>query len=143
MRSLVRATRGFLLFFCFCDMMIASPYVAIADEDITVAVSDFTNSTGRFRYDEFEKSIPEMLKTDLSRIGDIVVVERSKLEAILQEQAESDADGTYLLQFPAISGAIVNGPTKPAPKKPDLEVVATNPSAEKKTERKGKLRVIK
>ena len=58
-----------------------------AAQEITVAVADFTNGTGQFRLDSFEKSVPEMLKTELSRIGSIVVVERSKLESVLAEQA--------------------------------------------------------
>jgi TolB-like protein len=74
----------------------ASPVQAIAPSPaltpdstaITVAVLDFKNSSGRFSLDVLEKSIPEMLKTELSQNNDaILVVERQKLEMILQEQA--------------------------------------------------------
>lgn len=55
---------------------------------ITVAVLDFKNSSGLFNLDVLEKNVPEMLKTELSRPGSgIWVVERQKLEMILQEQA--------------------------------------------------------
>jgi TolB-like protein len=55
---------------------------------ITVAVLDFKNNSGMFSLDPLEKSIPEMLKTELSRSGSrLLVVERQKIEAILQEQA--------------------------------------------------------
>jgi TolB-like protein len=57
---------------------------------ITVAVLDFKNNSGMFSLDALEKSIPEMLKTELSRAKSrLLVVERQKLEAILQEQALS------------------------------------------------------
>ncbi|MDZ7290523.1 MAG: CsgG/HfaB family protein [candidate division KSB1 bacterium] len=55
---------------------------------ITLAVLDFKNNSGLFTLDALEKSIPEMLKTELSRSPSrLLVVERQKLEKILQEQA--------------------------------------------------------
>ncbi len=55
---------------------------------LTVAVLDFKNNSGLFNLDMLEKNVPEMLKTELSRTGSrIWVVERQKLEMILQEQA--------------------------------------------------------
>ncbi|NUM78877.1 hypothetical protein HUU40_31350, partial [candidate division KSB1 bacterium] len=55
---------------------------------ITVAVLDFKNNSGQFNLDVLEKNVPEMLKTELSRAGSgIWVVERQKLEMVLQEQA--------------------------------------------------------
>lgn len=55
---------------------------------ITVAVLDFKNNSGQFHLDVLEKNVPEILKTELSRAGSgIWVVERQKLEMILQEQA--------------------------------------------------------
>jgi TolB-like protein len=55
---------------------------------ITLAVLDFKNNSGLFALDGLEKSLPEMLKTELSRpASPLLVVERQKLEAILQEQA--------------------------------------------------------
>ena len=55
---------------------------------ITVAVVDFKNGSGMFSLDALERNVPEMLKTELSHAGaGIVVVERRKLEMILQEQA--------------------------------------------------------
>ncbi len=54
---------------------------------ITLAVMDFKNNSSIFGYDRLERAIPEMLKTELSRSSEIVVVERSKIESILAEQA--------------------------------------------------------
>ena len=54
---------------------------------IVVAVLDFKNNSGMFALDDLEKSVPEMLKTELSRPGSgLFVVERQKLEAVFQEQ---------------------------------------------------------
>ncbi|KAA0227709.1 hypothetical protein EDS67_14115 [candidate division KSB1 bacterium] len=65
------------------------PTVAPPDSAaITVAVLDFKNNSGQFNLDVLEKNVPEMLKTELSRAGSgIWVVERQKLEMVLQEQA--------------------------------------------------------
>jgi TolB-like protein len=55
---------------------------------IVVAVLDFKNNSGIFSLDDLEKSVPEMLKTEISRRGSkLSVVERQKLETILREQA--------------------------------------------------------
>jgi TolB-like protein len=55
---------------------------------ITLAVLNFKNNSGQFALDALEKSVPEMLKTELSRSASrLLVVEREKLETILQEQA--------------------------------------------------------
>lgn len=69
------------------------PTVAASDSTaITVAVLDFKNNSRQFNLDVLEKNVPEMLKTELSRLGSgIWVVERQKLEMILQEQALAQA----------------------------------------------------
>ncbi len=55
---------------------------------IIVAVVDFKNNSGIFSLDDLEKSVPEMLKTELSSRGSkLSVVERQKLETIMREQA--------------------------------------------------------
>lgn len=58
---------------------------------IRIAVLDFKNNTGHFALDELEKTAAEMLKTELSRSAGLVVVERQRLEGILQEQALGQA----------------------------------------------------
>lgn len=55
--------------------------------NLTLAVMDFKNNSSVFGYDRLERAIPEMLKTELSRSPEILVVERSKIESILKEQA--------------------------------------------------------
>jgi TolB-like protein len=54
---------------------------------MTVAIADFKNNTDSFYLDDWEKSIPEFLKSELSKSEKIVIVERRQLEAVLQEQA--------------------------------------------------------
>jgi TolB-like protein len=56
---------------------------------MTVAIADFKNNTDSFYLDDWEKSIPEFLKSELSKSEKIVIVERRQLEAVLQEQALS------------------------------------------------------
>lgn len=58
---------------------------------VTLAVMDFKNNSSVFGYDRLERTLPEMLKTELSRSPEIVVVERSKIESILKEQALAQA----------------------------------------------------
>lgn len=58
-----------------------------AEEKISLAVLDFKNNSSIIRFDRLEKAVPEMLKTELSQYQGIVVVERSKIESILSEQA--------------------------------------------------------
>ncbi len=54
---------------------------------LTLAVMDFKNNSSVFGYDRLERAIPEMLKTELSRSPEILVLERIKIESILKEQA--------------------------------------------------------
>jgi TolB-like protein len=61
----------------------------MAGAQITVAIGDFENNTGLFYVDAWEKSIPEYLKNTLSKSDQLVIVERTKLEAVLREQALS------------------------------------------------------
>jgi len=49
---------------------------------LTLAVMDFKNNSSVFGYDRLERAIPEMLKTELSRSPEILVLERSKIESI-------------------------------------------------------------
>ena len=54
---------------------------------VTLAISDFKNNTGAYHNLKLETSLPEMLKTELVQMGGITVLERSKIEAVLKEQA--------------------------------------------------------
>jgi TolB-like protein len=55
----------------------------------TVAIADFENRSSEFYLDSWEKSVPDLLKSELSGESSILLVERQKLEAVLQEQALS------------------------------------------------------
>jgi len=56
---------------------------------MTVAIADFKNNTDTFYLDDWVKSIPEFLKSELSKSENLVIVERRQLEAVLKEQALS------------------------------------------------------
>ena len=59
------------------------------EEKITLAISDFQNNTGVFSVSDLRLTIPEMLKTELSMFENLSVLERSKIQAVLAEQALS------------------------------------------------------
>ena len=106
-----------LLFFILpAQAKLFQPSVANPDSSaITLAVLDFKNNSGLFSHDVLEKSIPEMLKTELSGSGPrLFVVERQKLEALLQEQALGQTgvlDEKTAQQVGRLAGAqfLVNG----------------------------------
>ena len=54
---------------------------------VTVVVADFENNSGGFDLDFWEKAIPDFLTSELSKSDRIVIVERTKLDKILEEQA--------------------------------------------------------
>jgi TolB-like protein len=56
---------------------------------VTVAISSFKNESGQYYLDSWEKTIPDMLKSELSDSDEIIVLERQALEDILKEQALS------------------------------------------------------
>jgi len=56
---------------------------------MTIAIADFKNNTDSFYLDDWEKSIPDFLKSELSKSENLVIVERRQLESVLREQALS------------------------------------------------------
>jgi TolB-like protein len=54
---------------------------------ITVVITDFENNSGGFNLDYWEKAIPDFLTSELSRSDRIVIIERDKLDKVLEEQA--------------------------------------------------------
>lgn len=87
---MIRSKRNCPLQLLILLLFISSPLKAQQpsnDAKITLAVMDFKNNSAHFRYDRLEKAIPEMLKTELSHTTNLLVLERSKIESILQEQA--------------------------------------------------------
>jgi len=57
----------------------------VADDNLRVAVMDFQNYTHRHELVYLEKAIPEILVTDLSLCDKIILVERARLQEILDE----------------------------------------------------------
>ena len=60
---------------------------ALAMPQITVAIWDFQNQTDRLYLDAWEQKIPEFLTSELSQARNLVLVERQRLRAVLDEQA--------------------------------------------------------
>ena len=57
------------------------------DDSITIAIAKFRNNTNIISNFVLEQSIPEILKTELAQNENIIVVERSRIDALLAEQA--------------------------------------------------------
>ncbi len=51
----------------------------------TIAISYFDNTSGDVKYNALSKGIADMLITDLSKIKGVSIVEREKLEKLVQE----------------------------------------------------------
>lgn len=70
--------------------MILHLFFIQAFSQIRVALGDFSNRTSSLPYlDQFEKEIPEFLKSSFSQSKEIVLIERQDLKAIMAEQALS------------------------------------------------------
>jgi TolB-like protein len=54
---------------------------------VTIAIGDFKNQSDTFYLDGWEKSIPEYLKSEVSKSEKVIMVERRQLETVLSEQA--------------------------------------------------------
>ena len=67
--------------------LITCPLVLFAQ--VTVAVTDFSNQSSEFYLDGWQKSIPELLKSELSVSQGLILVERGQIESVLNEQALS------------------------------------------------------
>src|SRR3972149_11700655 len=76
-------TYSVLMVFLFA---LAAPRPA-ETQSLTIAIANFKNNTGMYSHTILEKTIPELLKTELSGYKNITVVERSKIESVLEEQA--------------------------------------------------------
>jgi len=68
-------------------LLLASSLALGQTANVTLAISDFKNNTGAYHNVSLESSLPEMLKTELVQLGGVTVLERSKIEAVLKEQA--------------------------------------------------------
>lgn len=58
---------------------------------VRVAIAEFNNESRAFYLDQWEKSIPDLLQEKLSRDGELIILERRKLRAVLDEKALSMA----------------------------------------------------
>jgi TolB-like protein len=91
------------IIFVFTCMLFLS-----AHAQVTVAISDFQNQTGKFYLDAWGKQIPEFLKSELSRSPELTLLERKNLKAVLEEQALTMAglvDSATAQQVGKLAGA--------------------------------------
>jgi len=78
--------KKFSSFFCLLFFLLFNSEI---QAQITLAIGDFKNDSEGFYLDSWEKSIPEFLKSELSKADELIMVERQQLESVLQEQALS------------------------------------------------------
>jgi len=76
--NIVRSSLKLLL-----ALSLIAPHSAWAEK--TIAISYFDNTSGDVRFNPLSKGIADMLITDLSKIPEVNIVEREKLEKLLQE----------------------------------------------------------
>ena len=81
-RTMIVVLAGFLMV-----QMLLWPVVVMAQELPAVAVLDFHNASGDPQLEHLQTSIPEGLVTDLARRGDLSLVERKRLKALMGEIA--------------------------------------------------------
>jgi TolB-like protein len=62
-------------------------FIASIQAQLTVAVADFKNNSAELYLDNWERMIPDYLKTELAASQKIILVERQDLETVLKEQA--------------------------------------------------------
>ncbi len=83
-RSLASRRLG-LAFVCFLLAAATDVRPALGAEKPVLAVLYFDNNTGDKEFDVFQKGFADMMITDLAGVEDITVVERDKLQALLDE----------------------------------------------------------
>lgn len=72
--------------FIFVFLIVAA-IVSCLHAQRRVAITAFKNQSGLFALDQWEQSIPELLQSELSQSPAIIVLERRKLRAVLEEHA--------------------------------------------------------
>ncbi|MCB0283989.1 MAG: hypothetical protein KDF60_15495 [Calditrichaeota bacterium] len=83
-------------------------FVCTLSAQIRVAVSDFNNQTDILFLDGWERSVPDLLRANLSSINEITVLDRSRLDKVLEEQALSLSgltDSTSIQEIGKLAGA--------------------------------------
>lgn len=75
------------LLLLFLAIALTTPFCL--QSQIRVAIGEFKNESGQFYLDQWERTIPDLLQTKISKSDNIVVLERRKLKAVLEEKALS------------------------------------------------------
>jgi TolB-like protein len=94
---------------CIIPLMIGSSY-----GQINLVVTDFSNNSDIFFLDSWERSVPDLLRSEFAQTDQIVVLERDKLDKLFEEQKlalAGFADSAATLQIGQLAGAefIISG----------------------------------
>lgn len=67
-------------------LLILFVIIGSAPGQIHLAVTDFSNNSDVYFLDSWERSVPDLLRAELDKSTDIVVLERDKLDKLFEEQ---------------------------------------------------------
>ena len=71
---------------CF-TFLFFNVFILPLSAQIHVAVSDFVNKSNTLFLDSWERSVPDLLRANLSGNEDLVILDRNRLDKVLEEQA--------------------------------------------------------
>lgn len=82
--------------------------ITIINGQVRIAVSDFTNKSNALFLDAWERSVPNLLRSNLSSSDQVVVLDRNKLDKVMEEQALTLSglmDSTHVKSIGKLLGA--------------------------------------
>jgi len=62
-------------------------FITLSSAQIHMVIGEFVNESDQFYLNQWEKTIPDLLQTKLSGSPDLILLERRKLKAVLEEKA--------------------------------------------------------
>ncbi len=68
------------------SLLTVPPVTAQDKSRPVIGILDFKNSSSKFYLDDFARSFPTLLKTELAQKSGLIVVERQRIEAVIKEQ---------------------------------------------------------
>ncbi len=112
-------------------IFILALFANVAYTQIRIVVADFKNESPAMFLDSWERSVPDLLRAELSRSEEIIILERQQLDAIFEEQKLALAgfvdDSSLVQQIGKLMGAeiILSGAIYKVGKKYRIDVNIT------------------
>ena len=80
---------SWFLKYIFLVLMLILIFPTYSISQIHLVIGEFINKSDQFYLNQWEKTVPDLLQTKLSGSADLVILERRKLKAVLEEKALS------------------------------------------------------